>query len=47
VPLHTDSWAHFTESADDLEQAFRALGHSERLRRFTPGKPALFGYRPR
>jgi L-ascorbate metabolism protein UlaG (beta-lactamase superfamily) len=37
VPLHNDSWAHFTESADDLEQAFRALGHGHRLRRLEPG----------
>ena len=33
VPIHTDGWAHFTESGDDLEKAFRSLGHGERLRR--------------
>jgi len=42
VPIHTDGWAHFTESGDDLEKAFRALGHGERFRRLRPGVPALF-----
>ena len=42
VPIHTDGWAHFTESGDDLEKAFRALGHGERLRRLQPGVPAVF-----
>jgi L-ascorbate metabolism protein UlaG (beta-lactamase superfamily) len=37
VPIHNDSWAHFTESADELEQAFRTLGHGHRLRRLEPG----------
>jgi L-ascorbate metabolism protein UlaG (beta-lactamase superfamily) len=42
VPIHTDGWAHFTESGDDLEKAFRTLGHGERLRRLQPGVPAVF-----
>ncbi len=42
VPLHTDGWAHFTETADDLEHAFKALGHAARLRRIEPGVPAAF-----
>jgi L-ascorbate metabolism protein UlaG (beta-lactamase superfamily) len=42
VPLHNDGWAHFTESADDLEQAFNALGHGHRLRRLKPGEPMAF-----
>ncbi len=42
VPIHTDGWAHFTESGDDLEKAFRALGHGERLRRLQPGVPTAF-----
>ncbi len=46
VPLHTDGWAHFTESGDDLEQAFNALGHGERLRRLRPGVPAAFSLQP-
>ena len=37
VPVHTGGWAHFTENADDLEQAFKVLGHAVRLRRVTPG----------
>jgi hypothetical protein len=41
VPLQYDSWAHFTESADELEQAFRALGHGHRLRRLEPGIQTL------
>jgi L-ascorbate metabolism protein UlaG (beta-lactamase superfamily) len=42
VPIHNDSWAHFTESAEDLEKAFNALGHGRRLRRLQPGVPARF-----
>ncbi len=41
VPLHTGGWAHFTESADDLEHAFRALGHGERLQRLQNGVRAV------
>ena len=42
VPLHTDSWAHFTESAEDLQLAFTVLGHGERLHRIKHGIPAIF-----
>ncbi len=42
VPIHTDSWAHFTESADDLALAFKILGHGERLQRIKHGIPAFF-----
>ena len=42
VPMHTDSWAHFTESADDLESAFKALGHAGRLQRVKHGIPSIF-----
>jgi hypothetical protein len=42
VPIHTDGWAHFTESGDDLEKAFRALGQGERFRRLQPSIPAAF-----
>jgi len=42
VPVHTDGWAHFTESGDDLEHAFKVLGHAGRLRRLTPGIAAVF-----
>lgn len=42
VPLHTDSWAHFTENEDDLDRAFKALGHGGRLQRLEHGSPAAF-----
>jgi L-ascorbate metabolism protein UlaG (beta-lactamase superfamily) len=42
VPVHTDGWAHFTESADDLEHAFKVLGHAQRLHRMKPGIPEVF-----
>jgi L-ascorbate metabolism protein UlaG (beta-lactamase superfamily) len=42
VPLHTDSWAHCTESVDDLLLAFKILGHSERLHRIKHGVPEAF-----
>ena len=42
VPIHTDGWAHFTESGDDLEKAFKALGHGGRMRRLQPGVPTVF-----
>jgi L-ascorbate metabolism protein UlaG (beta-lactamase superfamily) len=42
VPLHADSWAHFTESADDLERAFDVLGYGERLQRVKHGVPSVF-----
>lgn len=38
VPVHTDSWAHFRQSADDLEATFSALGLKGRLRRLAPGE---------
>ncbi|MEU1540213.1 MBL fold metallo-hydrolase [Actinacidiphila glaucinigra] len=31
VPVHHDSWAHFTEGRDDLEAAFAAAGLADRL----------------
>ncbi|MER7827737.1 MBL fold metallo-hydrolase [Streptomyces sp. NPDC096097] len=31
VPVHCDSWAHFTEGHDDLEAAFTAAGLADRL----------------
>ena len=31
VPAHTDSWAHFTETREQLEAAFAAAGLSDRL----------------
>ncbi len=37
IPLHFDSWAHFTEGADDLRRAFAAEGIAERLELLAPG----------
>ena len=31
VAVHTDGWAHFTESREELERAFATLGLAERL----------------
>lgn len=33
VPVHCDSWGHFTESRDDVVAAFAAAGLSDRLQR--------------
>jgi L-ascorbate metabolism protein UlaG (beta-lactamase superfamily) len=38
VAVHYDGWAHFTESREDLEQAFATLGLAGRLDRPTPGE---------
>ena len=37
VPVHTDSWAHLTQSAQDLTRAFEALGLAHRLNVIEPG----------
>jgi L-ascorbate metabolism protein UlaG (beta-lactamase superfamily) len=37
VPLHTDGWAHFRQSAQDLRISFDALGFGKRLRLLEPG----------
>jgi L-ascorbate metabolism protein UlaG (beta-lactamase superfamily) len=37
VPIHRDSWAHFTRDRKDLENAFQALGIRSRLRLLDPG----------
>ena len=42
VAVHTDGWAHFTESGDDLARAFTTLGLNERLRRLQTGVPTAF-----
>jgi L-ascorbate metabolism protein UlaG (beta-lactamase superfamily) len=39
VPVHTEGWAHFTQSADDLARTFGALGFGARLRPLEPGVP--------
>jgi L-ascorbate metabolism protein UlaG (beta-lactamase superfamily) len=40
VPIHRDSWAHFTQGSNELEQAFTALGLRSRLRILQPGVTA-------
>ena len=37
VPVHYEGWAHFTQSGDDLERAFSALGIGSRLRLLEAG----------
>lgn len=37
VPVHAEGWAHFTESVDDLWEAFTSAGLSERLLIPVPG----------
>jgi L-ascorbate metabolism protein UlaG (beta-lactamase superfamily) len=37
VPVHAEGWAHFTESVDDLREAFTGAGLSERLLIPVPG----------
>jgi L-ascorbate metabolism protein UlaG (beta-lactamase superfamily) len=39
VPIHCDGWGHFTQSAEDIEQSFRVLGITSRLRLLEPGVP--------
>lgn len=37
VPVHTDGWAHFRQSAADLRATFDTLGFGPRLRILQPG----------
>jgi L-ascorbate metabolism protein UlaG (beta-lactamase superfamily) len=37
VPVHTDGWAHFRQSAQDLRAAFDTLGFGKRLKLLEPG----------
>jgi hypothetical protein len=37
VPVHHEDWAHFTQSAADLEKSFNALGFGGRLKLLEPG----------
>ncbi|MFF3438605.1 MBL fold metallo-hydrolase [Streptosporangium sp. NPDC002721] len=43
VPVHYDSWAHFTEGRDDLVAAFTAAGLADRLDLGDPGTPNNLG----
>ncbi|MFI2641768.1 MBL fold metallo-hydrolase [Streptomyces sp. NPDC018610] len=40
LPLHCDSWEHFTEGRDDLRAAFAAAGLADRLTLLPPGRSA-------
>jgi L-ascorbate metabolism protein UlaG (beta-lactamase superfamily) len=37
VPVHTDGWAHFRQSAGDLRASFDTLGFGKRLKILEPG----------
>lgn len=37
VPLHTDGWAHFRQSGQDLRTSFDVLGFGARLKLLEPG----------
>jgi L-ascorbate metabolism protein UlaG (beta-lactamase superfamily) len=37
VPVHTDGWAHFRQSAQDLRATFDTLGFGKRLKILEPG----------
>jgi hypothetical protein len=37
VPMHFESWAHFTEGKGELEMVFREEGVEERVRWMIPG----------
>jgi L-ascorbate metabolism protein UlaG (beta-lactamase superfamily) len=39
VPIHCDSWAHFTQDAGDIDRSFKTLGVSARLHLLKPGVP--------
>ena len=45
VPIHCDGWAHLTQSAADLESAFKALGIASRLQLLEPGVPTTIAPR--
>jgi hypothetical protein len=43
VPVHYEGWAHFRQSGDDLQKAFKALGFEKRLQMLTLGVPTTIG----
>lgn len=45
VPLHCDSWRHLTQSAEDLQRSFDALGLGKRLLLLKPGVPTAISLR--
>jgi hypothetical protein len=47
IPLHCEGWAHFTQSRDDLEATFNALGFGPRLQLLEPGVATAIVPQPR
>ena len=45
VPIHCDGWAHFTQSGEDLEHSFKALGIASRMQLLEPGVPTTIAPR--
>src|SRR5882672_2452851 len=43
VPVHTDGWAHFRQSAQDLRATFDTLGFGKRLKLLQPGVATRIG----
>lgn len=41
VPVHMDSWAHFTESSDDVRRIVKEENFEERVRFLQPGIPTV------
>jgi L-ascorbate metabolism protein UlaG (beta-lactamase superfamily) len=41
VPVHTEGWAHFRQSSEDLRKTFDVLGFGPRLRLLEPGVPTV------
>ena len=41
VPVHTEGWAHFRQSSEDLRKSFDVLGFGPRLRLLEPGVPTV------
>jgi L-ascorbate metabolism protein UlaG (beta-lactamase superfamily) len=46
VPVHFEGWAHFSESREEIERAFRAAGAAARVRWLPPGEPTVLELRP-
>jgi L-ascorbate metabolism protein UlaG (beta-lactamase superfamily) len=47
IPLHTDGWAHFRQSAKDLRASFDTLGFGSRLKLLEPGVATVIKLPPR
>ena len=39
IAVHNDGWAHFTETQNDIVQAFSSLGLAARLQTLQAGRP--------